>query len=213
MGPSPPPAKRLKTNDSDAVARPSNPSCGSWGSEAVIERVLFSREQIEARVSEMAAQVSKDFAGATEDSFVVIGLLAGCYMFMADFTRKLTIPHQVDFVAASSYGLGTTSSANVKIKKDLDSPIEGKHVLLLDEMCDTGRTMVCLKSLLQDRGAKSVKVCVLCDKAVRREVEIGLEYVGFTCPDEFVVGYGMDWSERFRSLGDICIVRKSAYTK
>lgn len=86
-------------------------------------------------------------------------------------------------------------------------------MLLLDEMCDTGRTMVCLRSLLQDRGAKSVQVCVLCDKVERREVDIKLDYAGFLCEDEFVVGYGMDWSQRFRSLGDICAVRKSAYMK
>merc|ERR1712037_591358 len=112
-----------------------------------------------------------DYAGSTEDSFIVVGLLTGCYMFMADFTRKLTIPHQVDFVAASSYGLGTTSSANVEIKKDLDSPIEGKHVLLLDEMCDTGSTIACLSKLMKDRGAASVRCCLLLEKAERREAD------------------------------------------
>merc|ERR1712110_23790 len=114
--------------------------------------------------------------------------------FMADFTRNLTVPHQVDFVAASSYGLAAVSSADVKIKKDLDGPIHGKDVLILDEMCDTGRTMACLKQLFLDRGARSVRVCVLLDKASRREVKVDLDYVGFECEDEFLVGYGMDWS-------------------
>merc|ERR1712194_766369 len=120
-------------------------------------------------------------------------------MFMADFTRGLATPHQVDFMAVSSYGLGTSSSADVKIKKDLDCPVAGKDVLLLDEMCDSGNTMASLRQLMEDRGAKSVKVCVLLDKYERRSASVQLDFVGFQCPDEFVVGYGMDWASRFRS--------------
>mmetsp|Transcript_42895 Transcript_42895/g.66814 ORF Transcript_42895/g.66814 Transcript_42895/m.66814 type:complete len:125 (+) Transcript_42895:3-377(+) len=123
------------------------------------------------------------------------------------------IPHRIDFMSVSSYGLEAVSSANVKIKKDLDSSVEGKHVVIVDEMCDTGRTMACLKAMLLERGAKTVSVCVFLDKAERREAEVKLDYVGYVCEDEFLVGYGMDWSMRFRSLPDICVVRRSAYAK
>merc|ERR1719210_1475286 len=126
---------------------------------------------------------------------------------MADFTRELKVPHQVDFIAASSYGLGTVTSADVKIKKDLDSPCVGKDVLLLDEMCDTGFTMASLKQMFHEKGANSVRVCVLLNKSERREVGVELDYVGFDCVDEFLVGYGMDWAQRFRSLREICVVK------
>merc|ERR1712232_1172059 len=114
-------------------------------------------------------------------------------------------------MSVSSYGLEAVSSANVKLKKDLDSSVDGKYVIVVDEMCDTGRTMASLKVMLQERGAKSVAVCVFLDKAERREADVKLDYVGHVCEDEFLVGYGMDWSMRFRSLPDICVVRKSAY--
>lgn len=130
---------------------------------------------------------------------------------MADLCRELTIPHTCDFIVASSYGLGTVSGADVKIKKDLDGAINGKDVLLLDEMCDSGRTMASLQQLLQSRGARSVKTCVFLDKASRRSADVYLDYVGFECEDEFLVGYGMDWSRRFRTLPDICVVAKAAY--
>jgi len=203
---------RPRTKDPDAPP-PLAPLDGSWASTTVIERVLYPRAQIEERVNQLAKKISEDYAGSKEDGFVMVGLMAGVYMFMADLSRNITVPHQVDFIAAGSYGLGTISSANVKIKKDLEQPIEGKDVLLIDEMCDSGRTMACLKRLLMDRGANSVKVCVLLNKASRREAEVDLDYVGWVCEDEFLVGYGMDWSQRFRSLPDICVVRKSAYQK
>lgn len=206
--------KRLKPAPSDPGQRPPAPLTGSWASSDVIERVLYSRTDLDKRVGELAKEISADYAStATEDGFVVIGLMAGVYMFMADLTRNLTVPHEVEFMSVSSYGLGTVSSANVKIKKDLEKPIEGKDVLLVDEMCDTGRTMACLKNLLEDRGAKSVKVCVLLDKAERREAEIHLDYTGWICEDSFLVGYGMDWSHRFRSLPEVAVVRRSAYEK
>lgn len=215
--PSPAARKRCKPSPSmrpspcDPDQLPLEPLNGSWASADVIERVMYSRSQLKQRVKEMAKEISMAYAGSTEESFVVVGLMAGVYMFMADLSRDIEVPHQVDFVACSSYGLSTISSANVKIKKDLDNPIEGKDVLLVDEMCDTGRTMACLKELMIDRGAKSVKVCVLLDKHERREAEIALDYVGWKCEDEFLVGYGMDWSHRFRSLPDVSVVRKAAY--
>lgn len=202
--------RKRARSPSNPPVRPSAPLCG-WASADVIEKVLYSRNMIEKRVTELAVEISRDYPDATEENFVVVGLMSGVYMFMADFTRQLTVPHTVDFVSVSSYGLGTVSSANVKIKKDMESPIEGKHVLLLDEMCDTGGTMACLKKLVLDRGASSVRVCVLLDKAERRAADVKLDYTGWVCADEFLVGYGLDWSQRFRSLRDICIVKRSAY--
>lgn len=196
----------------DPELRPRVPLTGSWASEEVIERVLYTSTELQKRVAELAEQISKDYTDkATEEDFVVVGIMNGVYMFMADLSRSLTVPHRVDFISCSSYGLGTIASDNVKIKKDLEEPIEGKHVLLVDEMCDTGRSMACVKQLFMDRGAKSVKVCVMLNKAERRNADIHLDYVGWCCPDEFLVGYGMDWSHRFRSLPEIAVVRRSAY--
>lgn len=211
------PASAPQRDRSASAKRPrlsSSENCiGSWASSAVIERVLFPHDKIMRRVRELAAEVSAAYEDASEESFVVVGLLSGVYMFMADFTRELKVPHQIDFIAASSYGLSTVSSANVKIKKDLDAPIVGKDVLILDEMCDSGRTMACLKQMFHDRGAKSVRACVLLNKAERRAVEdLHLDYVGFECEDEFLVGYGMDWAQRFRSLKDVSVVKRSAYS-
>eukprot|EP00035_Acanthoeca_spectabilis_P008188 m.149717 g.149717 ORF g.149717 m.149717 type:complete len:262 (-) comp14247_c0_seq1:271-1056(-) len=185
----------------------------AWDSARLIERVLFTQDNILHRVRELAAEISASYAATHESQFVVVGLLSGVFMFMADLVRQLTVPHQVDFVAASSYGLETVSSANVKIKKDTEAPVEGKDVLVVDEMCDSGRTMASLMKLFHDRGAKSVRSCVLLDKKERRSVAVQPDFVGFICPDEFVVGYGMDWAQRFRSLGDICVVKRSAYEK
>ena len=177
-----------------------------------LEKVIFTNEQIQSRISQLGAQVSAHYAGAEEDDFVVVGLLSGCYMFMADLTREIDVPHRVDFMAASSYGQSTVSSSNVKIKKDLNLPIQNKHVLLVDEMCDSGRTLASLKQLMHDRGAKSVRTCCLLDKIERRVVDVELDFVGFNCPDEFVVGYGMDWANRFRSIQHVCVVKRSAYS-
>ena len=177
-----------------------------------LEKVIFTHEQIQSRISQLGAQVSAHYAGAEEDDFVVVGLLSGCYMFMADLTREIDVPHRVDFMAASSYGQSTVSSSNVKIKKDLNLPIQNKHVLLVDEMCDSGRTLASLKQLMHDRGAKSVRTCCLLDKIERRVVDVELDFVGFSCPDEFVVGYGMDWANRFRSIQHVCVVKRSAYS-
>eukprot|EP00928_Gymnodinium_smaydae_P089023 TRINITY_DN73030_c0_g1_i1.p1 TRINITY_DN73030_c0_g1~~TRINITY_DN73030_c0_g1_i1.p1 ORF type:complete len:251 (+),score=33.79 TRINITY_DN73030_c0_g1_i1:104-856(+) len=209
-----PPAKRHNGGSKyDPVMRANIPPGCSWACPTVIERVLYTKDQIHKRVDELAKEVSKDYHDATEDSLVIVGIMAGCYMFMADFTRALTVPHRIDFISASSYGLGTISSSNVKIKKDLDAPVEGKDVLILDEMSDSGKSMECIKKMLLERGAKSVRCCVLLNKASRREVDGKLEYVGYDCPDEFLVGYGMDWAQRFRSLEEIAVVRRSAYEK
>jgi len=136
----------------------------------------------------------------------------GVFMFLADLSRKIDTPHTVDFIAASSYGLGTVSSGNVKIKKDASMPLAGKHVLVVDEICDSGRTLASLKILVQQRNAASVKTCVLLDKVSRREADIRPDYVGAVCPDEFVVGYGMDWGGKLRSLPFVGVVKRELYS-
>ena len=136
------------------------PVKASWKHDD-LDRILFTHDQIQVRVKELGRQISEDFVDYAETDFVVVGLLSGVFMFMADLAREITIPHVIDFCVVSSYGSNTVSSANVKIKKDLEQSIEGKHVLIVDEMCDSGRTMASLKKLFQDRGARSVRTCIM----------------------------------------------------
>ena len=182
----------------------------SWAKAVLAPEVLFSERDLEVMIESLAQQITRDY-GDKED-LVVVGLLDGVFMFVADLSRKIDTPHTVDFIAASSYGLGTVSSGNVKIKKDSSLPVTGKHVLIVDEMCDSGRTMASLKVLMEQRNAKSVKTCVLLDKVSRRVEDVRPDYVGAVCPDEFVVGYGMDWGGKYRSLPFVGVVRKELYS-
>jgi len=183
-----------------------------FGNDVLEDEVLFTDEELKVAVTKLAKQINRDYAHISSDEeLVLMGLLTGVFMFQADLCRQITVPHQVDFVVASSYGGATISAGNVKIKKDSNNPVKGKHVILVDEMCDSGRTMACLQALMKSRDAKSVKSCVMFDKQARRVVDIECDYVGLDCPDEFVVGYGMDWGERFRSLAHVCVVKSSAY--
>ena len=188
--------------------RKTNPT-DHWASDLLAADVLFSERDIEQMVGSLATQISRDYAGR---DVVIVGLMDGVFMFLADLSRKIDTPHTVDFIAASSYGLGTVSSGNVKIKKDSSLPVTGKHVLIVDEMCDSGRTMASLKVLMEQRNAKSVKTCVLLDKVSRRVEDVRPDYVGAVCPDEFVVGYGMDWGGKYRSLPFVGVVRKELYS-
>eukprot|EP00668_Euglena_longa_P031780 GGOE01041035.1.p2 GENE.GGOE01041035.1~~GGOE01041035.1.p2 ORF type:complete len:243 (-),score=69.19 GGOE01041035.1:248-976(-) len=190
------------------VERPSPPvtkqPVESWA-DGSLQGQLFSASQIRQEVRRMAKQVSHDYRGK---DLVVVGLMSGVFILMADFVREIDIPHEVQFIAVSSYGKDSTvSSGNVKIKKDLDTPVVGRHVLLLDEICDSGNTLACLEALLLNRGAASVRSCVLLDKVSRRAVPIQPQYVGMVCPDEFVVGYGMDFKDQFRSLPFIGVLK------
>lgn len=171
---------------------------------------LFDEEQIQVRVRELAKEISKDYMGK---ELLVVGLMSGVFMFMSDLVKQIEIPHEIQFVTVSSYGKGTVSSGNVKIKKDLDTPVYGKHVLLVDEICDSGGTMASLEALMRDRGAASVKSCVLLNKTARRTVSVVPDYIGMVCPDEFVVGYGMDFVEKYRSLPYVGILKPEMYQK
>jgi hypoxanthine phosphoribosyltransferase len=169
-----------------------------------ILKVLFDAATIEKRVGELAGEISRDYAGR---DLVLVGVLKGAVIFLADLMRRMTIPAAVDFVHASSYGAATSSSKEVRIKKDVDADLAGRHVLLVDTVVDTGLTLSCLFELFQKRGPASLKAAVLLDKKPCRIVETPLAYRGFEIGDEFVVGYGVDCAEQCRNLPYIAVIK------
>ena len=166
-------------------------------------RVLFSREQIAGRVRDMAQQITRDFAG---QSIIFVGVLKGASVFLSDLAREVRLEATFDFISVASYGNGTRSSGEVRLNKDVDSSMEGKNVILVEDILDTGLTMGFLRKLFLAHNPRSLKVAALLDKACRRIEPVAADYVGFTIPDEFVVGYGMDYAERYRNLPDICVL-------
>ena len=175
-----------------------------------IKSVLITEEQLAAKVAEMGQAISRDFAGK---KLIVIGVLKGSVVFMADLLRHITIPVEMDFMAVSSYGAGVKTTGVVKILKDLDRLIEGYHVLVVEDILDSGMTLSYLTELLRDRGPASVRIATLLDKPERRKVDIAPDYVGFTVPDEFVVGYGLDYAELYRNLPYVGILAPHVYEK
>jgi hypoxanthine phosphoribosyltransferase len=164
--------------------------------EGIVE-VLISREKVEERIKELAKEIEKDYAGK---ELVCVGLLKGSVMFMADLIKAVDLDLRIDFMKVSSYGSGTNSTGVVKILKDVDVDLAGKDVLIVEDIIDTGLTILNVKDFLSKKNPKSVKVCTLLDKPSRRVVEVKGEYVGFEIPDEFVVGYGLDFDEKYRNL-------------
>jgi hypoxanthine phosphoribosyltransferase len=173
-----------------------------------LSSILINEAQIQSRVRELGEVISRDYCGKHP---IVIGILKGSLIFMADLIRRLTIPLSIDYVAVSSYGRSTDSSGVVKIVKDLDEPIEGRHVLVVEDIVDTGLTLRYLLDNLQSRGPSSISVCVLLDKPSRRKVDIVPDYCGFEIPDEFVVGYGLDYAESYRNMPFIGVLDRSVY--
>ena len=165
--------------------------------------VLISEEEIDARVREMAAKISADYAGK---QIHVICVLRGSVFFMCELAKRLTVPVDFDFMAVSSYGSSTVSSGIVRIVKDLDEPLEGRNVLVVEDIVDSGRTLCYLKELMMGRGAASVRFCTLLDKPSRRVTEFVPDYTGFQIPDKYVVGYGMDIDQRYRNLPYVGVV-------
>jgi hypoxanthine phosphoribosyltransferase len=161
-------------------------------------RTMISAEQISARVGRLAAEINTHFAGT--EMLVVVGLLRGSFVFIADLVRRLDLPVEVDFIEASSYGMGTESSREVRILKDIRSPIQGRDVLVVEDIVDTGHTLKHVLRLLATHKPNQLEVCALLSKPSRREVEIRARWIGFDIPDEFVVGYGIDYAERNRNL-------------
>jgi hypoxanthine phosphoribosyltransferase len=164
--------------------------------------ILFSRQQIAERVHALGTQISADYVG---ESIVLIGVLKGAAIFISDLARSITVDNTFDFVAVSSYGRARVSSGQVKLIKDIDNPIEDKHVILVEDILDTGLTMTYLRQLMLQHKPASLKIATCLDKHERRLVPIEADYVCFKIPDKFVVGYGMDFAERYRGIGDIRI--------
>jgi len=173
-----------------------------------IKEVLFTAEEIEGRVGELAAQISRDYR---DKNPVLVGVLNGAFVFLADLVRRLDIPCTVDFVSWSSYGKDTSSSGVFRIMKDLETNVESKHVLIIEDIIDTGLTLHYLLDNIRSRKPASVKVAALLDKPSRRRIEAKADYLGFQIPDAFVVGYGLDFAQRYRSLPYIAILKPDIY--
>lgn len=163
--------------------------------------VMISEREVKNRIAELGAQITAHYQGSND--LVLIGLLRGSFMFMADLARSIDLPQEVDFMTASSYGNSMNSNRDVRILKDLDDDINGKDVLIVEDIIDTGYTLSKVREILSLRSPKSLAICTLLDKPERREVEVPVEWVGFTIPDEFVVGYGIDYAQKYRNLSYI----------
>ncbi len=174
-----------------------------------IERVLVDEESLHARIREMGALVSSTYAG---QDLLLVSVLKGSVVFMADLMRAITIPHEIDFMATSSYGSDTSSSGVVRILKDLNVSIEGRNVVIVEDIIDSGNTLSYLVRILQERRPATLRILTLLDKPERREVPIQVDWIGFSIPNEFVVGYGLDYAEVYRNLPYIGILKRSVYT-
>jgi len=166
-------------------------------------KVLLTQEQIAKKVAELGAQITRDFVG---ESVVLIGVLKGATIFLADLAREIKLDATFDFIAVSSYGNSQRQSGEVKLMKDVDHSMEGKNIILVEDILDTGLTLTYLRNLLLAHKPKSLKIAALLDKVSRRQQPIHGDYVGFEIPDEFVVGYGLDFAENFRNLPEVCIL-------
>lgn len=174
-----------------------------------IERILFDDERLKQRVKELGEQITADYTGKKE--IVLVTVLRGSYIFMADLSRAIDLPCVIDFMSVSSYGKGTTSSGQVQITKDLSENIEGKDVIVVEDILDSGNTLFYLFQMLQARKPASVRLCTLLDKPDRRVKDIKADYCGFSIPDAFVVGYGLDYAEKYRNLPYIGILKPEVY--
>jgi hypoxanthine phosphoribosyltransferase len=172
-------------------------------------RVLITRRQIAAKVAELGARISADFAG---EPVLLIGVLKGATIFLADLARQIELDVSFDFIAVSSYGSAKRQSGEVRLVKDVDHSVEGKNIILVEDILDTGLTLTYLTNLLQAHRPKALKIAALLDKVSRRMEPIRGDYVGFQIPDEFVVGYGLDFAEHYRNLRDICVLESDSNT-
>ena len=171
-------------------------------------KTLYSKQDLEATVARLGKEITEDYRGKTP---VMVAVLKGAFIFMADLVRAIEIPCTVDFMVVSSYGKGTSSSGHVKIIKDLDTNIEGKDVIIVEDILDSGITLSNLIRLLQQRRPASIKICTLFDKPARHKVQIDVDYNGLEVPDEFIVGYGLDYAEIYRNYPEIAVLKPSVY--
>lgn len=177
--------------------------------EKDIQEVLFTQEELEKRVRELAAQITADYQGK---EIILISVLRGSFVFMADLCRSIDLDCTVDFMAVSSYGGGTSSTGQVQITKDLSGDISGKHVIVVEDILDSGNTLSYLLKLLEQRKPASIRLCTLLDKPERRTKPVEVSYSGFTIPDAFVAGYGLDYAEHYRGLPYIGILKPEVYS-
>lgn len=172
-----------------------------------IDEVLFTKDDIAKRVAELGAEITRDYEGK---DLIVVGILKGAGVFMSDLIREINSPIRIDFMSVSSYGNSTVSSGIVRITNDLHQDIQGCSVLIVEDIIDTGNTLHYLREYLKNRGAEDVKICALLDKPSRRQVEVPVEYVGFEVEDRFIIGYGIDYAEKYRNLPFIGTLKQSA---
>ena len=175
-----------------------------------IEQVFYSEEQLAQVVQRIGAEISRDYAGK---DLLMVGILKGSVVFMTDLMRALDIPCGIDFMVVSSYGAGSTSSGIVQIIKDIGQSIEGRDVLLVEDILDSGKTLSYVTRMLKTRNPASIRVCTLLDKPARRKADIQADYKGYDVPDEFIVGYGLDYAEKYRNLPYIGVLKRSVYEK
>ena len=175
-----------------------------------IKEILFTQEDLKAITKELGEKVTRDYK---DKKLYLVTILKGAVVFLTDFMRNVDLPCEVDFMVVSSYGSGVTSSGNVKIIKDLDVPLEDKYILVVDDILDSGKTLKFVVDMIKKRHPKSVEVCALLDKPSRRIADIQAKYVGREIPDEFVVGYGLDYDEKYRNLPYIGVLKPEVYTK
>lgn len=174
-----------------------------------IERILYSQKDIENIVNSLAKQIEKDYNGR---EFVMVGLLKGCVTFMTDLMRKVGLDFGIDFMAVSSYGNSTQSSGRINILKDLSADVEGKHILIIEDIVDSGKTLEFISKYMLSKNAESVSICTLFNKPQRRDVDIDVRYIGTEIPNEFIVGYGLDYAEKYRSLPYVGVLKPSVYS-
>lgn len=176
----------------------------------LIKEILVEEDQIRKKVAELGARITEDYRGK---DLILVGILKGAVIFMSDLVRNIKIPIGMDFMAVSSYGRSATSTGEVRIIKDLDGSVENKDVIIVEDIIDTGYTLAYLTDNIRKRGAKSVKVCTLLDKPERRKVDVPVDYLGFEIPDEFVIGYGLDYAEIGRNLPYVAALKEEVYNK
>jgi len=174
-----------------------------------IREILFSEEEIKKRNVELGALLTEEYAGKSP---LLIGVLKGCFVFLADISRQIDLDCEVRFLTASSYGFSSVSSGKVKIDKEIDFEIEGRDVLIIEDILDSGITLTALRDFILERKPASLKICTMLDKPERRQVPITADYTGFVCPNEFVVGYGLDYGERYRNLPFVASLKPEVYS-
>lgn len=178
--------------------------------DADIEKILIPEGELKAKIAELGAQITADYAGR---DLLLVGVLKGALLFIVDLARAIDLPAELDFMAISSYGLATETSGVVRILKDLDAAIEGRHVLVVEDIIDSGLTLNYIVEHLRNRGPASIKICALLSKPSRRRVDVPVDYHGFEIPDEFVVGYGLDYQQHYRNLPFVGVLRPETYTR